>query len=95
MNTNPCARATHWLAGGASLAAASVVLVMSSAPVLAVDCDDVRALSKAQQIYWSKKLNLSEEQKHRIWLACYGQARSRDAKDNNLANNIEPVADRQ
>jgi hypothetical protein len=36
-----------------------------------VTCDDVRALSRAEQNYWSERLHLSSEQKHRIYVACY------------------------
>ena len=90
MNSSPCLRATHWLAGSASLAAGAVVLLMSSAPVLAVSCEDVRSLTRAEQIYWSKRLKLTAEQKNRIWLECYGQARVTDAnKENNAGQDSE------
>ena len=36
-----------------------------------VTCDDVRHLSPAEQNYWSARLNLSAEQRHRIYVACY------------------------
>lgn len=36
-----------------------------------VTCNDVRSLSAAQQNYWSARLNLSAEQRHRIYVACY------------------------
>lgn len=36
-----------------------------------VTCDDVRALSQAEQNYWSERLHLSAEQKHRIYVTCY------------------------
>lgn len=36
-----------------------------------VTCDDVRSLSHAEQEYWSARLNLSAEQRHRIYVACY------------------------
>ncbi|HTJ01953.1 MAG TPA: hypothetical protein VL492_04115 [Methylovirgula sp.] len=36
-----------------------------------VTCDDVRALSKAEQDYWSERLHLTSEQKHRIYVTCY------------------------
>ena len=81
-----CSRATRRLAGGASLAAAAVVLLMSAAPALAASCEDVRSLTRAEQVYWSKRLNLTTEQKHRIWLECYGQARATDAKVKSVAN---------
>jgi hypothetical protein len=63
----------------------------SSTPVLAFTCEDVRALTKAEQDYWSKRLNLTPDQRQRIWLACYGSARAADTK----GNSIKPVADRQ
>ena len=90
MNSSPCSRATHWLAGSASLAAGAVVLLMSCAPVLAVSCEDVRSLTRAEQIYWSKRLKLTAEQKNRIWLECYGQVRVTDAnKENNAGQDSE------
>lgn len=89
MNPLPCAHAARRLAGGASLAAGAIVLLMSSAPVLAVSCEDVRSLSRAEQIYWSKRLKLTAEQQHRIWLECYGQARVTDAKDNSVGQGGE------
>ena len=90
MNPSPCLRATRWLAGNASLAAGALVLLMSSAPVLAVSCEDVRSLTRAEQIYWSKRLKLTAEQKNRIWLECYGQARVTDAnKENNAGQDGE------
>ena len=90
MNSSTCSRATRWFAGGASLAAGAIVLVMSSVPVLAVSCEDVRSLTRAEQIYWAKRLNLTAEQKNRIWLECYGQARVTDAnKENNAGQGGE------
>ena len=90
MNSSPCLRATRWLAGSASLAAGAVVLLMSCAPVLAVSCEDVRSLTRAEQIYWAKRLNLTAEQKNRIRLECYGQARVTDAnKENNTGQGGE------
>ena len=90
MNSSPCSRGTRWFAGGASLAAGAMVLLMSSVPVLAVSCEDVRSLTRAEQIYWSKRLKLTAEQKNRIWLECYGQARVTDAnKENNAGQGGE------
>jgi hypothetical protein len=66
---------------------------MSSAPVLAVSCEDVRSLTRAEQIYWSKRLKLTTEQKNRIWLECYGQARVTDA--NAKENNTEQGGERK
>ena len=90
MNSSTCSRATRWFAGGTSLAAGAIVLLMSSVPVLAVSCEDVRSLTRAEQIYWSKRLKLTAEQKNRIWLECYGQARVTDAnKENNAGQGGE------
>jgi hypothetical protein len=83
MNSSPCSRGTRWFAGGASLAAGAIVLLMSSVAVRAVSCEDVRSLTRAEQIYWSKRLKLTAEQKNRIWLECYGQARVTDANKEN------------
>jgi Spy/CpxP family protein refolding chaperone len=44
---------------------------LNTLPAHAVSCEDVRKLSKAEQDYWSKQLNLTGEQRHRIWVACY------------------------
>jgi hypothetical protein len=90
MNSSPCLRATRWLAGSVSLAAGAVVLLMSAVPVLAVSCEDVRSLTRAEQIYWSKRLKLTAEQKNRILLECYGQARVTNAnKENNTERGDE------
>ena len=91
MNSSPCLRATRWLAGSASLAAAgAAVLLMSAVPVLAVSCEDVRSLTRAEQIYWSKRLKLTTEQKNRILLECYGQARVTAVnKENNTERSDE------
>jgi hypothetical protein len=42
-----------------------------------VTCEDVRALSKADQEYWSQVLGLTQAQRHQIRVACYGHARGR------------------
>jgi hypothetical protein len=89
MNPSPCARGARRLAAGASLAAGAIILLMSSAPVLAVSCEDVRSLTRAEQIYWSKRLKLTAGQQHRIWLECYGQARITDVKDNSAGQGGE------
>jgi hypothetical protein len=57
-------------------AAAVVSLVACLGPVGAqsyngISCDDVRALSRVERDYWSKRLNLSAAQRHRIYVACY------------------------
>jgi hypothetical protein len=36
-----------------------------------ITCSDVRALSSAERDYWSDRLNLSANQIHRIYVACY------------------------
>jgi hypothetical protein len=36
-----------------------------------ITCDDVRGLSRAEQNYWSNRLNLSAGQRHRIYVTCY------------------------
>lgn len=51
-----------------------------------VTCDDVRRLSPAEQNYWSERLNLSAEQRHRIYIACYQNYRHR-------GHDVSPVAD--
>jgi hypothetical protein len=43
----------------------------------AVTCEDVRALSKAEQGYWSKVLGLTQAQRHQIRVECYGHAHGR------------------
>jgi len=40
-----------------------------------ITCDDVRALSGAERTYWSKRLNLSADQRHLIYVTCYRHAR--------------------
>ena len=76
--------------GVAVLVATAAVLMTSSTPVLAVTCDVVRGLTKVEQNYWSQRLNLTPEQRHRIWLECYSQARVTEAKGNSL----KPVTNR-
>ena len=44
---------------------------LGSLPARAVSCEDVRNLTTAEQEYWAKRLNLTSEQRHRIWAACY------------------------
>jgi hypothetical protein len=46
-----------------------------SLPAAAVTCEDVRALSKADQDYWSRVLGLTQAQRHQIRLQCYGHGR--------------------
>ncbi len=40
-----------------------------------ITCDDVRSLSIAERTYWSKRLNLSAEQRHLIYATCYHRPR--------------------
>jgi hypothetical protein len=61
----------QFIVGVALLAATTAVLMVSSGPSLAVTCDDVRGLTRAEQNYWSKQLNLTPDQRHRIWVECY------------------------
>jgi hypothetical protein len=49
-----------------------VVVTISASSAGAVTCEDVRRLSRAEQEYWSKRLNLTAQQRHQIWQACYG-----------------------
>lgn len=53
------------------LIAAVAVFIVSSSPVYAVTCEDVRNLSAAEQAYWSKRLNLTSAERHQIRRACY------------------------
>jgi hypothetical protein len=49
-----------------------VVLVLSGVvPARAFTCEDVRALSRAQQAYYVKAYNITPEQQQRIRHACY------------------------
>ncbi|MGA3302019.1 MAG: hypothetical protein ABSC72_01865 [Methylovirgula sp.] len=51
-----------------------------------VSCDDVRHLSKAEQDYWSQRLNLSSAQRHRIYVACYEKYNPRGTTQDIVAN---------
>ena len=64
-------RASRRARNVAALLAVSIATCVVSLPAQAFTCEDVRGLSKAQQDYWSKRLNLTNEQRHRIWVACY------------------------
>jgi Spy/CpxP family protein refolding chaperone len=90
VNTFPAARATRLMTGAALLGVTAGILMISATPVLAVGCEDVRALTKVQQNYWAKRLNLTSEQRERIRLECYGQPRIREAK----GDRPQPVSDR-
>ena len=50
--------------------AAALFILAGRSPAQAVTCDDVRALTPAEQVYWSKRLNLSREQQDQIRRAC-------------------------
>src|ERR1700737_2195982 len=84
MNARHPSRATQLIGGAAFLAAAATILLTISTPVLAVTCEDVRGLTKAEQNYWSKRLGLTADQRHRIWLACYSQARVAETQGDSL-----------
>lgn len=60
-------------------------------PSQAITCEDVRSLSRAEQEYWSKRLNLTHEQRHQIWQACYGRSQTGRAglKISNSANKLD------
>jgi|HubBroStandDraft_6_1064221.scaffolds.fasta_scaffold704364_1 hypothetical protein len=52
-------------------------LACSLPAAAAVTCEDVRALSKADQDYWSQRLGLTHAQRHQIWVECYRHGRGR------------------
>jgi hypothetical protein len=51
---------------------AFIALLIGVEPTRAVTCEDVRSLSRAEQEYWAKRLNLTQAQRVQIWRACYG-----------------------
>jgi Spy/CpxP family protein refolding chaperone len=55
----------------AVIGAIATTASLFSIPAHAIGCEDVRRLSTAEQDYWSKQLNLSAQQRHQIWVACY------------------------
>jgi Spy/CpxP family protein refolding chaperone len=59
----------------AMLITAMVIVVASLSPVHAMTCEDVRNLTPVEQAYWSKRLNLTREQRAQIRQACYGDVR--------------------
>lgn len=79
------ARVSHRARSLAALLAMSIATCAVSLPAHAFTCEDVRGLSKAQQDYWSKRLNLTGEQRHRIWVACYRDYRSDNRTQQALA----------
>jgi Spy/CpxP family protein refolding chaperone len=70
MNAFHPVRATRLVVGIALLA--TIAVMASATPVLAITCDDVRGLTRAEQSFWSKHLNLTPEQRYRIRVQCYG-----------------------
>ncbi len=74
-----------------NLAAALILFGVASASAQSfqgVSCDDVRRLSHAEQEYWSTRLNLSAEQRHLIYVACYQNYNSHHALGR-VANNAK------
>jgi hypothetical protein len=54
----------------------AALLVFGLAPASAqldhgINCDDVRLLSGGERDYWSARFNLSAEQLHLLYKACY------------------------
>ena len=62
------------IVAGLALAGALACSIPAAA---AVTCEDVRALSKADQEYWSQVLGLTQSQRHQIRVECYVHARGR------------------
>ena len=91
MNPSHPSRATRLVSGFAFLGVTAAVLMMGSTPVLAVSCDDVRALTKVEQSFWAKRLSLTADQIHRIRQECYGLPRIHEAK----GDLIQPVTERR
>ena len=56
------------LVGSAAMLVATCFVASSA---MAFTCDDVRSLSTAQQDYWAKRLHISMQDRHRLWIACY------------------------
>jgi Spy/CpxP family protein refolding chaperone len=86
-------RMTHVVIGVSLLAVTAAVLVASSTPSLGITCDDVRGLTRAEQNYWSKQLNLTPDQRHRIWVECYSQTPSARVIETN-GNGFQPLTNR-
>jgi Spy/CpxP family protein refolding chaperone len=84
-------RTTQLVSSVALLAATTAVLVASSIPSFAITCDDVRGLTRAEQNYWSKQLNLTPDQRHRIWVECYSQTPSARVIETN-GNGFQPLS---
>lgn len=72
---------------GAALFLLSGLVPAAAQSYHGVTCDDVRRLSPAEQAYWSQRLNLTAEQKHRIYIACYQNYNRRHRQD------VGPIAD--
>lgn len=80
--------------GAMKIQLAAVFIVCGFAPALAqsyrgVTCDDVRRLSRAEQDYWSQRLNLSSEQRHRIYVACYQKYDGHNSQDIGQVANLK------
>ena len=68
------------------MASAAALILLGFVPARAqtfegINCENVRHLSTAEQNYWSARLKLSADQRHRIYVACYqnhADARHRD-----------------
>ena len=86
-------RTTQVVIGVLLLAVTTAVLVATSTPSLAITCDDVRGLTRAEQSYWSKQLNLTPDQRHRIWVECYSQTPSARVIETN-GNGCQPLTNR-
>jgi hypothetical protein len=72
MNAFRAVRATRLVVGIALLATVAAAVMATATPVFAITCDDVRGLTHAEKSFWSKQLNLTPEQRHRIRVECYG-----------------------
>jgi Spy/CpxP family protein refolding chaperone len=66
------ARTTRLVVSIALLATVAAAVMAPATPVFAITCDDVRGLTHAEKSFWSKRLNLTPEQRHRIRVECYG-----------------------
>jgi hypothetical protein len=94
MNALHPLRATRLLVGVALLAATAAALIASSTPGHGITCDDVRGLTRAEQNYWSKQLNLTSDQRRRIRAECYGPAAPARVVETN-GDGLQPPINRQ
>jgi hypothetical protein len=53
-----------------------------------ISCAEVRNLTTAEQDYWSDRLNLSAEQRHHIYVACYQNHPGHHGHEETAATNI-------